>query len=78
MYLSATVGAYPAPSAEVPDYEDLFARVLKADKVALRLDEPLPADINTRLTPLRLSTEELTLEGGGRAEDPGVYRRLCR
>ena len=47
--------------------------MLKADKVALRLDEPLPADLNTRLTPSRLSTEELTLEGGGRAEDPGVY-----
>ncbi len=71
--LLATVGAYPAPSAEVPDYEDLFARVLKADKVALRLDKPLPADLNTRLTPSRLSTEELALEGGGRAEDPGVY-----
>jgi hypothetical protein len=71
--LLATVGAYPAPSAEVPDYAALFTRALKADTVSLRPEEPLPADINTRLTPSRLSTEELTLEGGGRTEDPGVY-----
>ena len=69
--LLATVGAYPAPSPEVPDYEDLFARVLKADKVPLRLDEPLPADLNTRLTPSRLSTEELHLEAQ-------LQQRECR
>ena len=71
--LLATVGAYPAPSAEVPDYPSLFTRALKAETVALRPDDPLPADINTRLTPSRLSTEELTLEGGGRTAEPGVY-----
>ena len=71
--LLATVGAYPAPSTDVPDYERLFTRELKADSVTLRLDEPLPANINMRLTPSRLSAEELSLEGGHRIGDPGVY-----
>jgi len=71
--LLATVGDYPSPSAEVPDYAELFSRALKADAVGLRPDEPLPADINTRLTPSHLSAVGLTLEGGGRSQDPGVY-----
>ena len=71
--LLATVGEYPAPSAEVPDYPALFTRALKAETVALRPDAPLPADINARLTPSRLSIEELTIERGGRIDEPGVY-----
>ena len=39
--LLATVGAYPAPSAEVPDYEDLFARVYD-EKMIHRLNMLTP------------------------------------
>jgi len=67
----AMAGAYPTPSTSVPDYEELVEHFLGVERVALRRDEHVPADLDTRITPSRLTTLDLELDESG--PDHGVY-----
>jgi hypothetical protein len=69
--LLASIGKYPAPSSTVPNYEELLERALNPERIQIRRDEVLPADLDTRLTPSRLCAEYL--EAVGRGGDPGFY-----
>ena len=69
--LLATVGAYPTPSSEIPNYKQLIGELLSTDSVQLHPDEALPGQLNSSLTPSRLCTVEL--EHDHRPEEPGFY-----
>ena len=69
--LIATVGAYPTASVAIPNYERLLEEWLCGERILLRSDEALPADLNSRLTPSRLCAEEL--EHDHIPDDPGFY-----
>ncbi|MGH8544686.1 MAG: hypothetical protein ACREX3_13890, partial [Gammaproteobacteria bacterium] len=69
--LLSTVGAYPAPSASIPDYLRLLNRGLAVEPIHLNRERPLPEDLNTGLTPARLGAHGLKLWGGAR--EPGFY-----
>ena len=69
--LLATVGAYATASAAIPDYGRLLEKWLRGERIPLRPDEALLADLNSRLTPSRLCIAEL--EHDHVPEDPGFY-----
>ena len=69
--LLATAGAYATASSAIPDYGRLLEKWLRGEKIPLRPDEALPADLNSRLTPSRLCAAEL--EHDHVPEDPGFY-----
>ena len=64
----ATVGAYPAPSPAIPNYERIIDDMLSTKRLMLHT---LPAGLNSHLTPSRLCAVEL--EHDHRPEDPGYY-----
>jgi hypothetical protein len=68
----ATAGAYPGASDEIPDYERLLVNALHGKVFDLSMDSPVPADLNTALTPSRLTTYDLEADRSpfGR---PGVF-----
>ena len=71
MVLLATTGAYPPASTTVPSYERLLEERLCAETIQLHPDEPLPAGLNSMLTPSRLCVDEL--EHDHVPGDPGFY-----
>ena len=67
----ATAGGYPTPSNTTPDYEEMLRYFLGVDKIVVHRDEPLPAMLQTRITPSRLTADDL--EPDGPSPDHGVY-----
>lgn len=67
----ATVGAYPTPSANVPDYEDLVEPFLGIERIDLGRDDPIPHGLRSRMTPSRLTAVDLEADSVG--PDHGVY-----
>ena len=71
--LLATCGAFPAAETVGKDYQSLFRR-LKPVETTLNQTDAIPADAIEMLTPLALTTSELsnwTLRG--RDKEPGFY-----
>jgi hypothetical protein len=67
----ATAGQYPAPSTSIPDYEEMMARIVGIERIALSRDEPVPPNVRTRITPSRLTAVDL--ESYEPSPDHGVY-----
>jgi len=69
----AQFGAYPAPQEIHLDYGEMVERNLKAERVSLPLDGPVPAEAYKELTPSVLSGFDLWRDRSPHWDHPGLY-----
>lgn len=71
LVLLAMVGGYPDASQEVPNYREMLTRVLGAEDITIQSGASIPPELQTRLTPSRLTTVDLGSDEAG--PDHGIY-----
>jgi hypothetical protein len=69
--LLATVGSYSEPARGMPDYRRMLRESLRGETLRIETNAALPADINTLLSPSRLTGAGLELLGSD--NEPGIY-----
>lgn len=58
--LTTQFGCYPTPSASIADYRGGIENALKSSGTAIPLDGPIPVELLEKVTPLRLTTYDLS------------------
>ncbi len=69
----AQFGAYPTPEEIHFDYRGMVERSLKAEKIVLQIDSPIPSGHYKRLTPSGLSRFDLLSDRSPNWDHPGLY-----